>query len=310
MGLTTIDDLSSRLLIMYSLIVAGIAIRLLFRHIDGLVKVLSSLLNYVMVPAVVFFSTVQFIAALIDLKIILFSASIFFFSSIVAYTFLKVLRLKPTEAGPFILNSLNPNEIYLALPIVYALYGSVGLGYSTVFLMVYNILGAFYFIPLYAYYANMSLDRGIIITGLLLFPPFISQILGLIFLGLGLTLPQLAVQPAAYISQATTYLALVFIGLNLKLKGNTWLSKPVLTVSAIRLIIIPLIMFGLLRYASLNEVWCAIIIIHAGMPPAVNNIIYTFHYNLDIKLTATIVAESTFLTLFTLPIIMFLGRAL
>ena len=296
--------------IMYALILVGIVIRRRVKGIDGFTKVISKLLINVLVPVVIFSSTMQFSITLIDVRIILFSCSIFFFSSVLAYVFLRILRLKGDAVGPFVLNSVNANQLYLPLPIIFALYGSVGLAYSTLFLFIFNVATTFYFIPLYSYYSSERRKKGTFLLRFLLFPPFIASVLGLISLSLSYTFPQQVVQPASYIGQLTTYLALLFVGLNIKLERGNWLSRPVLGVSAIRLLILPLLIFGLLKSLGLIEIWGSILIIHAGMPPAVNNIIFTDYYGLDKKLTATIVAETTLFTLLTLPLLIFLGESI
>ncbi len=306
-----LEDLFSRLAIMYAIILSGIVMRrLASKRIDAPAKMLSRLLISILVPLVIFSSTVQFSITLMDSRLILLSSSVFLFSSILAYVFMRMLRLRGGAVGPFVLNSINANELYLPLPIVYALYSTTGMAYSTLFLLIFNMATALYFIPLYSYYSDVPREKGAFLKSVFLFPPFVASIIGLALLGLGFTMPTPLVQPMSYISQATTYLALLFVGINIRLEGNNWLSKPILGVAGIRLILSPLIIFGLLKLLNLSELWGAILIIHAGMPPAVNNILFTDYFNLDRKLTATIVAETTVLTLATLPMLIFLGGIL
>lgn len=304
-------DLLLRLVIIYALILAGVVLKWFVRGVGSLTRTLSILLINFLFPVAVFASITQFSEAFGDLRISIFSASIFFFSSIVAYIVFKFLREGEKTVGPFILASILPNGFYLPFPIVYALHGVEGLSCSTLFLFIANIVTAFYIYPLYSYYSSGNQNKGVkLIRTILLFPPFIASVLGFVFLGFGFTLPRVIVQPLSYFGQLTTYLALFFVGLNVNLKGNGWFSKPILGVVATRLVALPLVIFGLMKSLGLKEVWSMVIIIHSGMPPAVNNIFLADHFGLDKKLMATIVTACTALSLLTLPLLMYLGENL
>lgn len=262
-------------------------------------------------PVVIFTSIAQFSEAFSDYRIILFSLLIFFLSSIVAFLFFKTLKKGGRVVGPYILASVNPNGFYLPFPIVYALHSVEGLSYSTVYLLTANIVNAFYIYPLYSHFSGSNQREGTPLTKrILLFPPFIASILGFAFLSSGFSLPQQLSQPASQIGQLTTYLALLYVGLNVNLEVDDWFSRPVLGVAVVRLLVMPLVIFGLMRTLGLREVWSAVIIIHSGMPPAVANIILADHFGLDKKLMATIVTEATAVTLLTLPLLIYLGESL
>ena len=77
-----------------------------------------------------------------------------------------------------------------------------------------------------------------------------------------------------------------------------------------QVLIVPLVLFGLMQYLGLIGVWGSVILIHSGMPPAVNNIILADHFRLDKKLMAKIVTEVTALSLLTLPLLLYLGNSL
>jgi predicted permease len=114
----------------------------------------------------------------------------------------------------------------------------------------------------------------------------------------------------SYVGQVTTYLALLFVGLNVSLEGKRWFSKPILGVATVRLLALPMALFGLMKCLGLKEVWTEVIIIHSGMPPAVNNIILADYFGLDKKLMATIVTETTALALLALPLLICLVEIL
>lgn len=300
-----------RLGIIYALILTGVSLKLLIKSVDALTRTLSILLINFLLPVAVFASITQLGEVIYDPIISIFSVSIFPLSSVVAYLFLRTLKQKGRLVGPFILASANPNAFLLPFPIIYALHETEGLPYSTLFLLIANIATVFYIYPLCSYYSSRDRRKSMtLIKRILLFPPFVTSVLGFVFLGFGITFPQRLVQPASYFGQLTTYLSLLFVGLNISLEGSSWFSKPVLGVATVRLLASPLIIFGLIKSLGLKEVWSEVILIHSGMPPAVMNIILADHFGLGKKLMATIVTEVTALTLLTLPLLIYLGRCL
>lgn len=304
------EDLLLRLGIIYGLILVGVVLKRSVKDVDALTRMLSALLVNLLFPIVVFISITQFTEAIRDLRISLFSASIYLFSSVLAYVVLRMLGQRGKAVGPFVLASILLNGFYLPFPIVYALYGVEGTSYSTIHLLIANVVTAFYVYPLYSYYSSVNQKRSKLVRKVLLFPPFVASILGFLCLGLGFTFPKWLVQPGSYFGQLTTYLALIFVGLNISLEGKNWFSKPTIAVAIIRLLALPLIIFGLMKSLGLKEVWSMAIIIYAGMPPAINNIILADHFGLDKKLMATIVTVATVLTLLTLPMLIYLGGCL
>lgn len=304
------EDLFLRLGIIYGLILIGLALKRSVRDVNALTRTLSVLLVNLLFPMVVFISITQFTEAIRDFRISLFSVSIYLLSSVLAYIVLRVLGQRGKAVGPFILASILPNGFYLPFPIAYALHGVEGTSYSTIHLLIASIVTAFYVYPLYSYYSSVSQKRVKLIRRVLLFPPFMASVLGFLCLSLGFTFPEWFAQPGSYFGQLTTYLALIFVGLNIDLEGDNWFSKPTLAVVVLRLLALPLIMFGLMKYLGLKEVWSMVIIIYAGMPPAVNNIILADHFGLNKKLMATIVTVTTVLTLLTLPLLIYLGECL
>ncbi len=306
-----IGPLLLRLGIIYALILIGVALRRLIPSVDRLTKMLSLLLVNLLMPVVILSSIIRFSEAFSDYRIALFSASIFFLSFVLAYFLFGTFKGKGIDVGPYILASINPNGFYLPFPIVYALFDVEGLSYSTVYLLIASVANAFWVYPLYSLYSSKNRsEETSLAKRILLFPPFIASIFGFILLSLGFTLPEQFMQPASYFGQFVTYLALIFVGLNITAGTESWLSKPIFGVVAVRLLLLPLTIFGLMGSLGLKEGWSAVIIIHAGMPPAVNNIILADHFGLDKKLMAKIVTETTALTLLTLPLLIILGQRL
>jgi len=302
-----IGDLFLRLGIIYALILIGVILKRSTELAKVLTKAISIFLIYFSLPVVIFTSIAQFSEAFSDLRILIFSASIFFISSIVAYILFRILKERGTDSAPFVLTSINPNGFYLPFPIVYALYDMKGLTYSSVYLLTANIINASYIYPLYSYYSNSDKRKSVALTRkILLFPPFLASILGFVFLGLGLPFPEQLTQPISYFGQFTTYVALLFVGLSTGILREGWFSKSTLGVVSIRLVMVPLMLFGLMKFLGLREIWSQVIIIHSGMPPAVNNIILADHFNLDRKRVAAIVTEATALSLLTLPLLLYL----
>jgi predicted permease len=303
------ENLFWRLGTIYALILLGSVLKKFVKGIDSLTNVISSTLINFFVPIVVFSSITQLGQNIGDQRLAFFSVLIFILSSVLAYFFSRFLS-GPHVVGPFVLSIINLNSIYLPFPIVHAVYGNEGLLYSTFFFFIANIFTVFYVYPLYSYYSLLEKKSGAVIKKVLFFPPFLASIGGFLFLGFGVVLPNAFTLFTDFLSQLTTYIALLFVGLNISLKWKGWLSKSTVGVMAIRLLIVPLIIFFCLKFLRYDEVWSKVIIIFSGMPPAVNNIIFAHHFGLNEQFMAKIVAEVTTAALLLLPFLLTLGNSL
>jgi predicted permease len=108
----------------------------------------------------------------------------------------------------------------------------------------------------------------------------------------------------------TTPLSMMFIGIILaeihfKEIFNDW---SVLLVSAIRLLLIPLVTYGVLKILGFNDLVLAIPVVLSAMPAAANTAIVASRYNNDYQSASKLIFVTTLLSIFTIPIILiFLG---
>ncbi len=96
--------------------------------------------------------------------------------------------------------------------------------------------------------------------------------------------------------------ALVSMGLALKRHGFAGDLAASLTISTLKLVVHPLIVFGLTRLLPMPPVWAGVAVVFAAMPCGVNAYLMATHYRAGVASAASAVSLSTLISLFTITI--------
>jgi len=197
------------------------------------------------------------------------------------------------------------NNVYLGAPICYALFGSQGFIMAIVFDLGMAVV--IWTLGVWMINENIKIDRVSQNLKGLISPPLLSIIGGILFVYSNIALPGVLLESTELIGGITIPLAMLFIGFKL----SKFRIKEVVQnkfnyyVSLVKLIIIPGIVLILLRQSNIEQVILGVIIIESGMPVFVNSSIMLNEYANKGKLASGSVFVTTFLLLFTLPILMF-----
>ena len=96
--------------------------------------------------------------------------------------------------------------------------------------------------------------------------------------------------------------ALVSMGLALRRYGFAGDLGPSLVISALKLIVHPLIVLGLTLVLPMPPVWAGVAVVFAAMPCGVNAYLLAGHYKAGVAAAASAVSLSTMLSLFTITV--------
>ena len=102
------------------------------------------------------------------------------------------------------------------------------------------------------------------------------------------------------VAQSAVPCALVSMGLALRRYGFAGDLGASLTVSALKLLLHPLLVFGLARILPMPPVWAGVAVVFAAMPCGVNAYLLAHHYKAGVAASAGAVSVSTVLSLFTI----------
>lgn len=196
---------------------------------------------------------------------------------------------------------------YMALPLANAVLGETGVFYCSGGVIVFNTLSFTHGIWLIN---KGNKDIKFNIKTLILNPGVISVIIGLPLFLLSVKLPSVVQQPISFIASMNTPLAMLFFGTYL---ANTDLKtmfkvKEQYIIMLVRLICVPLVIMGVCKIFSLNEVLTTACMISAAAPSANNTVMFSAKYGKDTALASKIVALNSFVSIITLPVMIALSQ--
>ena len=217
--------------------------------------------------------------------------------SIVGIIFLLLLKKDfISELPPLIL----PNTGNMGIPICLFAYGTAGLGVASAIASVIILLH----FTLGVLLAKKSFSFEILIKNM----PIYGIIVSVIFLYFEWDVPGYLENTTFLLTYATIFLVLMSLGIALsRLKVVSWTHASIL--GAVRVIIGPLIGFGLIKFLNLNGFAAGVLLIQSCMPSAVLTYLVGSMYS-DRKVVdsvASVIVTSTVMSFITIPIVVYIS---
>lgn len=287
-------------------IVIMIIIGYVCRRLDFLkaedTQTLNKIVVHIAIPALIFLA--MYNADLSNIKtfgtITLVCITVGLISGIIAYVFTYLRGYSPKTRWGVVAASTLFNSGFLGYPVTLGVFGAAGLVRAVFFDVGSTILFTSFGIFFLILYGGRYQD---IIKRSIFFPPLLAVIIGvlanLFHLPLGSVIPSVL----DYLSGAAIPLIMLSLGLSLEFRGIKEYFGVASFVSALKLIISPLIALvfvGLLGLSGLDK---TVTIVEAGMPSAMLSLVLAITYDLDIKATAACIFLSTSLSIISLTIL-------
>jgi hypothetical protein len=198
------------------------------------------------------------------------------------------------------------NTSFVGIPIVHTLLGEEAIPY----VLMYDQFGTFLMLSLYgaaviARYETGTFHKRLIMKKLLLFPPFIFLLFALIF---G-EMPQGSQPYLQLLSSTLVPLALVSVGYSMKFGGEVdygLFSKALV----LKLMIMPLIAFGILYTLGTDPLALKTAVLESGMPSMITAGALAIAAGFAPELSAALVGYGIIVSLVTLPIFVYLMEKL
>ena len=215
--------------------------------------------------------------------------------SIVGIIFLLLLKKDfISELPPLIL----PNTGNMGIPICLFAYGTAGLGVASAIASVIILLH----FTLGVLLAKKSFSFEILIKNM----PIYGIIVSVIFLYFEWDVPGYLENTTFLLTYATIFLVLMSLGIALsRLKVVSWTHASIL--GAVRVIIGPLIGFGLIKFLNLNGFAAGVLLIQSCMPSAVLTYLVGSMYSERkvVDSVASVIVTSTVMSFITIPIVVY-----
>ena len=215
---------------------------------------------------------------------------------IVGVSLLYLLKVKDIirELPPL----LMPNTGNLGLPLSLFAYGQSGLGVagaiSALIILFHFTVGVFL--------ADRKFNFDVVIKS----PPFYAIIISVILLYYDIKLPTFVENTSSLLTYATIFLILMSLGIALT-RLKVFSFNKALVCSVGRVILGPIIGFGVIKIFNLNGFAAGVLLIQCSMPSAVLNYLIATMYSSKkiVDSVASTIVVSTFMSFITIPIVIF-----
>ena len=201
------------------------------------------------------------------------------------------------------------NVGYMGYPVVYAVYGDLGVFYAAIYNLSFNLLTWSYGVHL--------LDRDSRESGKhngvpfykrllnLLNPSLIAVIIGFTLFLTSRELPKVLYDTCKLVGATVTPLSMMCIGFILSEVETEDVIKDykVVVTSLVRLVVIPLVVLVVLRAIGKTGFLLSIPVLLTAMPAAANSAIIAVRYNSDYKLASKAIFVSTLMSIITIPVV-------
>lgn len=267
---------------------------------------LSQIIFYVFSPVLVFDLIINSRLSNQDiLRTLVFAIVLMICVGLLTWLIGGILRLDRRTLAAVMITAMFMNAGNYGLPLTSFAFGETALAFASVFFVVNamftNTVGI-----VIASSGSMSVVNAI--KGLVKFPAIYALILGILFLQFGWKLSYGLDRSVTLLSNASIPCMLVLLGMqlvNIRLDGQV---LPLILTSSMRLLIAPLLAFGLTRLFGMTGPSYQAVVLEAAMPVAVLTTILATEFDAEPTFVTTAVLVTTLLSPLTLtPLLAFLG---
>ena len=220
-------------------------------------------------------------------------------SALFVLLFSKILHFSREVTGALMLVGVLGNTSFVGIPLVQAYLGDEALPY----VIIYDQLGSFIALSTYAtfvsiYYTNhTAINARAILKKIITFPPLVALVMSLPFVGV-------AFHPAllgTLVSLANTIvpLALVSVGLSLRLKLQREDIAPFFTALGVKIVLAPLVALGFVWIFGWSSLAADVSILESAMGPMITAGALATMAGLAPRLSSAIVGYGTIIAFFT-----------
>ena len=262
---------------------------------------LSKVSIYAFLPALVLTSLAETtlnleIAAAIVTAFLINTALLFGIAQVVG----RGLKLSPNEQKSLIATTVFANVGNMGLPFVLFALGEAGLERAVVYLVGSSLLIATVFPILLK---GEGIRAGVMVT--LRLPVFWAAMMGLGLQAANGSFPVPLERGLSLLAEGAIPLALLVLGIQLSQTPLVF-GRYELLGAGLRLLLSPALAYSVARIVGLTGLDLQVVVLQAAMPVAVNSLIWVTELGGDPVRVARTIVLSTFLSLASLPIVLWL----
>jgi predicted permease len=266
-------------------------------------KSISSILTKIGMPAMVLSSSsIAYSKEILPNMLHILLITIVSYIAIIAFGYLNssLFKFEKNTSNVYISLILFANVGFMGYPVARALYGEIGVFYTSIVNLVFSTMVWTYGILLYNSKGKLNF-KSLANIGT------ISSLLGILLFLLQISIPGPLLSALDLTGRMTTPLSMLLIGamianVNMKELFSDW---KVYWTSFIKLLVIPAVTVFLLKLLNFNEIVVSICTIMAAMPAAATNAIFAKEFDVNPTFASIGVFITTLLCIVTLPLMLY-----
>ncbi len=297
----------NKIAILFLMIVVGYGIKKLGILNEEMNKGLSNLVLKVTLPAMII-KSMQFEFSkevlFTSFKMILLSLLVHGIAILISYFVYRLLKAEEGKKDIIQFMLIFSNVGYMGYPVIYAVYGEMGVFYTALFNIPFNFL----IWTLGVTIMTRNREGGsskLSYFKVLMNPGIISVILGFMLFLFSVKIPIIMYETLHVIGEMTVPLSMFIIGSMLGALSiyEIFNEKQLFMVSVVRLLVIPIVTMVVLQVMGFEDILLGVPFLIAGMPAAANTAVFASMYNREPIFASKGVLITTLLSMLTIPIL-------
>ena len=194
---------------------------------------------------------------------------------------------------------------FMALPLLDALIGDEGVFYGAGYMVVFNLL-----VWSLGQYMMAKGEEGFSTKKIIINPGIIACVIGITLFITSISLPEIIFTPVQYLSNLNTPVPMLIIGYTIsKMKfSEMFTSLEVYPTVALRLVVCPLILLGILYLLGYRGNMLISLIVSSSAPVGAMTTMFSIKFNKDVDLSSKAVSLSTLFSAATMTLIVGFAR--
>lgn len=220
--------------------------------------------------------------------------------SILLYRRNSLEKQKPLKYGTIV-----SNGGFLGNPIIEGIYGSSGLLYASLFMLPVRVVMWSYGVTVFLRGEESAAEnkKSGLLKKIITHPCIVAIYVGAIIMIGGIGLPTFLKNTIAGLSNCNMPLSMMLVGMLLaEIDPKGLIDKTMWFYTFVRLILMPLVIYGLTAFLPIDAQLRGITVIMAGMPAPITTALLSAKYGGDEEYATGMIFVTTLLSLITLPI--------
>lgn len=269
---------------------------------DVAMKSFTDVLISITVPCMVIYSFhLDFSREMLNNGIVMFGCALVIHLFLILLSKLLYFKFDPLKRNILLFSTVFSNCGFIGFPLLYSLYGQTGVFYTSIFVACFNLFAFSYGVMLFTGKSSMKNAA----KSLLLNPPLIATVVGIIIFIGGIKLPEASLITLRSVGDMTTAISMFIIGAMLADVSfkEALTGGDVFYLSLIKLIVAPFLCYWLLVPFISNQAVFPIVVILVAMPTGSLCGVFAEKYNGNRSLASRCTFLTTVLSMVTIPVV-------